>query len=447
MANLLTRIAGLFNQGTGTDGNAAANTVCGWQLPLADAVHEAITLLAFASRSGKALDAEQIKAILAMGRLIDCGSGIVGIDPDKEQAFWQAYCHVVAEIRPVSSESINATLESHASWRAGYWRKRPIAQQTVFNYGVCSLVVLLSIIFFQSYMQMGMSIRNHLQTSFYSQKQSVETFFAERIKTEDDKLKAAGGVSQENPVKTLYEKYKVELQLAKLRASQDELHSWGKEGDRVLVALGMATEDTLSSNPANTVSLDFYLNRQPAPGMADTSPIGPNHQPNQNLPGAEMDKANGLVLAELRTVVIPTYIALNESEQILRLISEFVLPLLYGLLGACAYVLRDLTNTIGSVTFSKSKMINYKLRLIMGPLVGIAVGLFLGSPDAGLISEPTDASTMGSSPPNVSQLSTLALAFLAGYSVEVLFSALDTLVSAFASNNHPKGKDTKDIGA
>ena len=85
----------------------------------------------------------------------------------------------------------------------------------------------------------------------------------------------------------------------------------------------------------------------------------------------------------------------------------------------------------------------------MGPLVGIAVGLFLGTPNASLISEPSlDANPLlGSMPPSVSQLGTLALAFLAGYSVEVLFSALDTLVGAFAGKNHPKGKDIKDIAA
>ena len=418
-------------------------------MPLADAVREAVTLLAFASRSGKTIDPRYIKPILEMNRLIDGSNGTLDVDEDKEQAFWLAYSAVVTEIQPVTSDSINATLQYQAKQPILQWLKRSAAQKTVFRYGVFSLFVLLSIIYFQTYMQMGMCIRDHLQSSFRSQRQSVDDYFTLKIKDEDSRLKAIGMEGQENHIRRLYEKYKVELQLAKLRASQDELYSWGKEGDTVLQRIGMSAGVKHSVMPAEMLSLFSALNDQNPPEMPKPETMGPK-QPEQASPqldanskfNIELKKANKLILLELESLVIPTYIASNESEQVIRVISEFILPLLYGLLGACAYILRDLTNAIGSVTFSKSSMINYSLRLIMGPLVGIAVGLFLGAPNPNLTADinAIDNPLAAVAPPTVPSLGTMALAFLAGYSVEVLFSALDSLVGAFASKHLPKEK-------
>ena len=421
-----------------------------WQLSLADAVREAVALLAFASRSGKTVAPEHVKAILEISRLVNDDNIAPAIDTDREQAFWLAYSAVVTEIRPVTSDSINATLKYSSDLLVNPWFKRSIAQKTVFRYGLCSLVVLLAIMYFQTYMQMGMCIRDHLLSSFHGQKQSVDEFFRLKIKEQDDWLKAAGLEGQENMVKKLYEKYKVELQLAKLRASQDEMYSWGREGGKALQSLGMSSGTNMTPVPTDIEHL-FSTDWPRLQETSDAKAVGPKQQ-GQDEPEMEpqtqettiLKKENALILAELQSVVIPTYIALNESEQVLRVISEFILPLLYGLLGACVYVLRDLTNTIGSVTFSKSSMINYSLRLIMGPLVGIAIGLFLGTPAANLVGGPNlvDNPVTAVVPPTIPSLGIMALAFLAGYSVEVLFSALDTLIGAFASKNSPKVKGT-----
>jgi len=431
--------------------DTSANDSQAWQLPLVDAVREAVTLLAFASRSGKAIAPEHIKSILEISRLINDIDIVHAIDTDREQAFWFAYSAVVAEIRPVTTDSINATLKYNSDLRSKNWLRRSTAQKTVFRYGACSLVVLLAIMYFQTYMQMGMCIRDHLESSFHSQKKSVDDFFTQKIKEQDDRLKASGMEGQVNLVKRLYEKYNVELHLAKLRASQYEIYSWGKEGDKALQGIGMASDLNKAAVSVDMGHL-FEIDEQVLTGLRELPDIGPKlpgqDEPKMEPPASQeiiLSKENTLILGELKSVVIPTYIALNESEQILRVISEFILPLLYGLLGACVYVLRDLTNAISSVTFSKSTMINYSLRLIMGPLVGIAIGLFLGTPAANLTdaSNLVDNPVMTVIPPTIPSLGTMALAFLAGYSVEVLFSALDTLIGAFAIKNAAKAKDNR----
>ncbi|MFZ4699780.1 MAG: hypothetical protein ACOYMG_06980 [Candidatus Methylumidiphilus sp.] len=467
MPNPFKWIASLFKNTSPVADSGAAKSRNGWKLPLSDAVRDATTLLAFAGHSGITLTPEQMNPILEIGKALANDDGTLVVDVEKEQAFWGAYSSVVAKISPVTSASINATLENRAGQPASLWRKQTIAQKTVLTYGFCSLLVLVSIIYFQSYMQMGMTIRENLLTSFNSQKQAIDELFTAKIAKEDSRLKAAGQEGQENYVRKLHEKYIFELKSAQLRASQDELNSWDKGGGRVLTGLGMTsgvikgntTQDTptwlsLTTGQSASKASDLPLASpgQPKEGQPDPLMLGKSAQIQsgveinpQSMASANRD--NFMILAELKNAVIPTYLALNESERILRLISEFILPLLYGLLGSCAYVLRDLTNTIGAVTFSKSTLINYNLRLIMGPLVGIAVGLFLGVSPPDLFQD-TNSGTSPVSPANntnITSLSTVALAFLAGYSVEVLFSALDTLVGAFARKTPPKSKGNKEV--
>ena len=80
--------------------------------------------------------------------------------------------------------------------------------------------------------------------------------------------------------------------------------------------------------------------------------------------------------------------------------------------------MRSLSNEIADLTYSKASDVRFRLRVVLGMLSGITVGLIL-SPEA--------------LPSSLSAITPLALAFLAGYSVELLFSAMDRLISAFSS--------------
>jgi hypothetical protein len=64
------------------------------------------------------------------------------------------------------------------------------------------------------------------------------------------------------------------------------------------------------------------------------------------------------------------------AEQILQTMSTYFLPMFYGLVGACAYILRSLSGSIQQITFAGASVIQYRLRLPLGMLSGIAVGWF-----------------------------------------------------------------------
>jgi hypothetical protein len=109
----------------------------------------------------------------------------------------------------------------------------------------------------------------------------------------------------------------------------------------------------------------------------------------------------------------------------LQVINMYILPLLYGLLGACAYVLRELSEEIQRMTFSTEDVINYNLRIQLGALSGLVVGWFL-IPGGGQDMEQAFS---------VYNLGPFALAFIAGYSIELLFSAMDRFIGAFSNAN------------
>jgi hypothetical protein len=117
--------------------------------------------------------------------------------------------------------------------------------------------------------------------------------------------------------------------------------------------------------------------------------------------------------------VYPNHLMLRvPAENRLTVFQVYVLPLLYGLVGACAYVLRQLIIETRERTYQAEARPAYDLRIFLGMLSGLAVGWFL---------RPDPQSKL------VGELTPFALSFLAGYSVEVLFSAMDKLVNAFGS--------------
>lgn len=102
------------------------------------------------------------------------------------------------------------------------------------------------------------------------------------------------------------------------------------------------------------------------------------------------------------------------ADAVLRALALYVLPLLYGLLGANAYILRAISQHIDNHTFSLLSLYKYRLRLGLGALLGASVSLIFSS---------DEAATQGIG------LSMPAVAFLSGYSVEFAFSIVDALIA------------------
>ncbi len=113
------------------------------------------------------------------------------------------------------------------------------------------------------------------------------------------------------------------------------------------------------------------------------------------------------------------------AQDVLDLVSVYygaittcLLPVLYALLGTCAYLLRTFEEELRTLTFMPSSRANLARFLIAG-IGGAVVGLF-----------GNFTITQGAS------ISPLAVAFLVGYAVDVFFSFLEGLLQAFTKNKN-----------
>ena len=101
-------------------------------------------------------------------------------------------------------------------------------------------------------------------------------------------------------------------------------------------------------------------------------------------------------------------------------LGNFLLPPLYAMLGACAYLLRLFSEQIRACTFTPSTTDG--ARFIIAAIGGGAVGLFSSF-----------------TPGEVTSLSPLAIAFLVGYATDIFFSFLDGLQPAFTKAKSGQG--------
>lgn len=100
------------------------------------------------------------------------------------------------------------------------------------------------------------------------------------------------------------------------------------------------------------------------------------------------------------------------SAQItMGVLTATVLPIVLGIMGACAYVVRLISDQIKDTTFSATSPIRHLVRVALGGLSGVVIGF------SGVVTD------MG--------LSSAALAFIAGYAVEPVFSTIDGIAEKF----------------
>ncbi len=113
------------------------------------------------------------------------------------------------------------------------------------------------------------------------------------------------------------------------------------------------------------------------------------------------------------------YFAQSITTDVLTFYGAFntcILPILYALLGTCAYLLRSFEDQMSTRTFTPS--VANSARFVIAAIGGTVIGLFNGF-----------TSEASASP--------LAMAFLVGYGVEIFFSFLESLIRSFTRTVPP----------
>lgn len=106
------------------------------------------------------------------------------------------------------------------------------------------------------------------------------------------------------------------------------------------------------------------------------------------------------------------------TSAMMTALTGFVLPMLLGLLGACVYVYREIDGQVEASTLETRECVHGTLRMLLGAILGGLLGAIWTN------SQPIRLE--GAS------LSLGAVAFFVGFSVEVVFRLVDSLVRAVA---------------
>ncbi len=148
-------------------------------------------------------------------------------------------------------------------------------------------------------------------------------------------------------------------------------------------------------------TLDYYLHKQPQCSNLPVPYANVNQSPEFSLAMEQRAKAERTTFFE-------------GAKSALHLCNYLVLPLILGVLGSVAYVIRSILDGFAKASLTFSSHRRGSMRVYLGALLGLISGVIV-VPDLKEVQE------MSYSP--------LVWAFLMGYSVEFAFSFFDALIS------------------
>lgn len=401
---------GLFSKQTAADGSkdskkpeqTLASTI------LQKSLVDSQLLMMTAAERGIEIDEDVTRTILDTSDAFDKSL----LTSDIINGFWHAYETLSRTLSPITIDSVRATHDMRGL-RAGIWGYLQgrtyvsFSRKSAFRYKMISLTTLLALIALQVFWAIGNSLVFDIKAQ------------SDRISELEYKLFDENGTIRSSNLSSLSNKNKIETGG---KPSSDNNAATGSTA-------GIAVET--SSNPVDIQTLNHQIGEYIAWRSAEIIELK-----NWNRFWGR------IIFFSTQTWEKPDYSELSpeskvhvhyiSAQYVINAISVYFLPILYGLLGASFYVLRQLPKDIENLTFSMNSHIDYSLRLTQGPLAGIMASFFFTEAPSKLYSLTTHSSALatiklGSS--SLSNFSPLAIAFLVGYSVELIFYVIDKIIS------------------
>lgn len=355
-------------------------------------IAEALSLLKFAVANARPVDDGTRDGILKAAEGVVAGAPSIA----EEQAFYKSYGSLTTATKPVTAETLEASAIRVSTFvdyfrpatAGAAWRELRLGRML---HWFAFAVVLVMTGETLSYLSFGRSMLKGLETANEAQlKRLSESIAAE------DALKLHKYIASAKPstdAAAVAEQMKKELEANKAIT----LAKAALEG---AVMEQQVYPDRLwrwAMSPCNNkLNFPFYLTQ--CTGLDEPAYIAGKDQAWKNVKALEKVEA---------------------AKQVAARASELYLPLLLGLLGAYAYVLRKLTKDIGEFALSSGSAIQHLVRLALGAMAGFASTVLL-----------TDKALAGSA---LKDLSSLGVAFIAGYGIELIFAFMDRVISAFNS--------------
>lgn len=349
------------------------------------ALYSCLLMIDRAAEVGQNLENADIEAVLNMADALDLagkGTSENHLTVELEAKFWTARSHISNLLKPATALAIQERSDFLLS---NSEKQRKSFTSTIRRYarGVLCVLVITGIVHAYYF---------SLDAAIARAKESISQFDAART--------AAFTAIASNKQSSPQVESDISVNIHNMCAA---LYNWRSTAETIA---GWVTNATVA---------------QSIEGRINSMPYHKTDKADENIgPGEELCDPNhsydiGGVANDLNKIIVndpSTQDALSEGERVRNLIGRFILPALYGALGALAYVVRSLSLSIKEITYSRVFRFEHQLHLPLGILAGATIGLVI-SPD--ILN-------------TVFGLSMLGLAFALGYSVDVFFILLDNFI-------------------
>jgi hypothetical protein len=362
---------------------------------LTQAVRESRLLLTYAAQAGLELDEKMLQILVNAQYHLDQDDWT----NEDEADFWQAFSTLNVIIKPVTLESLKAV--ALVDTKSSRFRLLKIffskAYRAVGLYIVLSLLYMFLLLTFQVYWLTGKKLTQNLTTLTREKQQ-----FSQLIGVDEEKYP---------------EEYKALLM--QIETTRATLLLWSKpwnwrpfvlqndEEYRSLIQKDYITEINLLQEELKKAANRLYYFKDfgfenAGIELVNTYQTKVSELTEQLLlkKAAYEKKQNEYLFTEIEL----------KTRYVLHILQRYILPLLYGLLGATAYVMRSLINDIQNKTYTGKLGVRYGVRTSLGALAGLMIGII-----------PKGTGGLSTLPP-------MAISFLAGYNVEVLFALMDRFI-------------------
>lgn len=356
-------------------------------LPLAE---DAYSLLSFAAANGKQVEDDVRNPLVST--LDSLSKGLT--TAATEQAFLKAYQALTVKTSPVTADTLEASKTRLPDFelffrRESFWSSlRGLTLGRFFN-AIVFLLVLFATCVTLGYYSLGsrqitryMELRTLLaQAEMDAPKKAELLSSREKSVVQEESRKPIDEVALAAARKALAdakammnaEKFNYAQQAGELDAIPGRLSKWSQQP--------CSTE----ANFAFKWTLCSVIDVQPSQASSEPSPF------------SQVEAA--------RTVAAK--------------LGDIYLPLLLGWLGASAFILRQMTREIAENSFAKASSLRHIVRSGLGALAGFS-STWLLTPE--VVGGPT-----------LKNIPVWALAFIAGYGIELVFAFMDRIVGAFTT--------------
>jgi hypothetical protein len=336
---------------------------------------------------------------------------------ENEEVKFRKSCGVIAKAaEPVTAVSLrdSLTTEPYRRWLLLEPKPLPVAEIACRRYRALAILVLLALLVVQIYWTAVSAILSKTDSliselnkapskQYYIAQEAARIAALKPATPQNSPPATSAATSPGNTSAATTQVAPAEVKVDKSQLTLDELVSKGAELDANYSML----EKFLRWWPLTKL---YFVRETPALAQGANERGAPPVNPETIfVPSTFQDRS-----ASSRAV----------AGQVIDVTQKWVLPLLYGALGAMVFVVRTLSMQARDRLFRREALVSLVLRVFLGMISGLAIGWFWNQ-------SATGPATAGALTPTT--LSPFALAFVAGYGVELFFALLDKIVSTFTN--------------